>query len=112
MKTLAAIFIIIGLVLWVAPLAACQDSLETFYNDVIEQKVNDCIRKALLIGSRSENLRTHADASIRQAAFYKNNKEILVEEMIDQEIGKSRSKASYFLIKAYTNFSATTLAER
>jgi hypothetical protein len=110
MKNLAAIFIIIGLIVPSMPSTADQDNLATFCSDLIDEKIDNCIRKALLIDSSSEKIRTCASQSIRQASFFKHNKEALIEQLIKQGIGKSRSKAEYFLIEAYFNSLPTRLA--
>jgi hypothetical protein len=109
-KTLAAIFIIIGMIFLNVPLRAEEDGVATFYSNFIEQKIDNCIDKALLIDSSSGNIRTCASESIRQASFYKHNKEILIKQMIEQDFGESKSKANYFLIKVYFDSLPTRLA--
>lgn len=110
MKTLAAIFVIIGLIVPSMPSLADQDNLATFFSNLIDEEIDNCIKKALLVNSSSENIRTGAIKSIEQASFYKRNKDILIEQMIEQGIGESRGRADYFLIKAYCNSLPTRLA--
>ncbi|MGA7877891.1 MAG: hypothetical protein WCA08_19695 [Desulfoferrobacter sp.] len=105
MKTLATILITIGLAFLNLPSQADENDLETFYINLIEQKIDNCIRKASLIDSNSENLRACARESFKQASFYKHNKEILIKKMTEQDIEANRNVANYFLIKAYTDFS-------
>lgn len=73
------------------------------YRQFIQDKIVQCGKKAeTLSGCRSARLQDCSVKTKEQAAFYQNNMETLVQQMIDQNIPLKQYKMSYFLIQAYT----------
>ena len=77
------------------------DQLKNFYKACLEKKILSCQSKTMLNSSKSANLRKTSAMASEQALFYSSNKEILVNEMIELEIGQKPYKVNYFLIKRY-----------
>ena len=98
--SLVSIFLIAGSL----PLTAqseSEDELIKFYKSCIQKKISNCNAKAILKTSRSANLQKKADLSIRQAAFITANKDMLINEMIDQGVGYKYYKVDYYLNKRF-----------
>jgi hypothetical protein len=47
------------------------------------------------------NLRRRADLATRQVTFFTTNKNMLIHEMVDQEIGQKNYKVDYYLNKRF-----------
>ena len=93
-------FVVFMLIIGSAPLTAQTESKEQlikFYESCIQKKITCCNAKAYLKTSRSVNLQREADLSIRKASFFTANKNMLINEMIDQQIGFKQYKVEYFL---------------
>lgn len=87
------------------------NSLEAFYAACVDQKIAQCEGKVRLAGCSSETLRSCGENATTQVTFYSQNKQKLIAEMMRQDIGLSKVKADYFLIKAQQQF-LTTQAKR
>lgn len=85
----------------VAPQSESKDQLESFYKTCLEKKISTCRSKMTLNSSRSANLRKTSVLAAEQAVFYLSNKEMLVNEMIELEIGRKPYKVDYYLIKRF-----------
>lgn len=83
---------------WSAP-----ESPENFYRQAIDTKIAQCERKALFANCRGENLREYGKKACDQAAYYRNNKEQLVQEMMRLTLEQKSYKIDYFLICRYCN---------
>jgi len=81
--------------------------LEDFYAACVDQKIVQCRLKIRLADCSSENLRSCGEEAKTQAFFYTQNKQRLIAEMIQQDIGYSKSKADYLLIKAHQQYLST-----
>ena len=84
------------------------DQLLKFYESCIQKKISNCNAKKVLKTSRSQNLQKKADLSIRQVTFYTRNKNMLINEMVDQGIGFKPYKVDYYLNKRFHETFATT----
>lgn len=81
--------------------------LEAFYAACIDQKIAQCQGKVRLADCSSENLRSCGEDAATQLAFYTQHKQKLIADMMAQDIGYSRAKADYLLIKAHQQFLST-----
>jgi len=85
----------------VAAQSQSDDHLKDFYEVFIAQKIDRCQSKSELQQSRSKNLRLEAAIAAEKVRFLSINKDILVEEMLDQKIGKKKYKINVFLNKKF-----------
>ena len=108
-KVKAKVCCIVSLVLVMAvigaALAAAQsvskDQLLKYYESCITKKISNCGAKTALKTSRSVNLRRKADLATRQVTFFSTNKNMLINEMVDQGIGQKQYKVEYYLNKRF-----------
>ena len=99
-------FILLGLV-FALPLAHSQTtSMEDFYRDCIMQEIEVHEVRANLVNSQSEHLQQCAEDASAQVRFYRQNKEELVQQMLDQGISNKTQAVRYFLIKTYATADA------
>jgi hypothetical protein len=88
-----------------AALAAAQSiskyQLVKYYKSCIMKKISNCSAKTALKTSRSVNLRRKADLATRQVTFFTTNENMLINEMVDQEIGQKHYKVDYYLNKRF-----------
>ena len=75
--------------------------LAKYYENCIVKKISNCKGKTVLKTSRSVNLRRKADLAKRQVAFFKTNKNLLINEMVEQQIGPKPYKVEYYLNKRF-----------
>jgi len=78
-----------------------KDHLVKYYENCIVKKIHNCKGKTVLKTSRSVNLQRKADLAARQVTFLTTNKNILIHEMVEQEIGPKRYKVEYYLNKRF-----------
>jgi hypothetical protein len=81
--------------------SAPSDDLAKYYENCIVKKIYNCKGKTVLKTSRSVNLRRKADLAERQVTFFKTNKNLLIQEMVEQEIGPKPYKVEYYLNKRF-----------
>ena len=74
-----------------------KEELVKFYESCISIEICDCQAKTALSKSRSANLRCYAAKKLEKMAFLKNNKDMLIKEMIKNDIGVKPHKIEYFL---------------
>lgn len=72
-----------------------------FYERCIKKKISNCKAKTLLNTSRSVNLQREADLAIKKVTFFTSNKNMLINEMVEQEIGDKPYKVEYYLNKRF-----------
>jgi hypothetical protein len=107
MKTKAiCIVCLVSFVLIIGPASLTAQSeseaqLIKFYESCIQKKISNCDAKTVLKTSRSGNLQRKADLSIRQIQFVTTNKDMLINEMLDQGIGYKEYKVEYYLNKRF-----------
>jgi len=73
------------------------EKLQKFYETCIAKKIAKCQSKTMLKISRSENLQLTAEIAANQARFLSLNKDTLVNEMMEKNIGQKPYKIEYYL---------------
>jgi len=73
------------------------EKLQKFYETCIAKKIAKCQSKTILKLSRSENLQLIAEIAVNQARFLSLNKDTLVNEMMEKNIGQKPYKIEYYL---------------
>jgi hypothetical protein len=100
-KSLVAIFALgIMIVAGASPISAHSQSnekLQKFYETCIAKKIAKCQSKTMLQTSKSENLQLTAEKAASQARFLSLNKEMLVNEMMEKDIGRKPYKIEHYL---------------
>lgn len=81
------------------------EQLNKFYDNYIAKKIADNQSKTNLKTSRSENLRLRAAKAEKQATFLTLNRDILVDGMIEQDIGQKPYKIEKYLKKRFSEYS-------
>ena len=81
--------------------SASKDQLVRYYESCIMKKIFNCNAKTVLKTSRSVNLRRKADLAKRQVTFFTSNKNVLIKEMVEQEIGQKPYKVEHYLNKRF-----------
>ena len=71
------------------------------YQTLIEKEIARCGHKLNLVNSRGENLRAYGRKAADQVVFYRQNKQQLVREMVEESVGMQSYRINYFLIKAF-----------
>jgi len=103
-KLVLLLGIILLMLIWVSPITA-QDSKEgkyiSSYRMIVNERILKCEIKATRYNSNSKNIRKEAALSKLQAKYLKNNKEKLVQNMIDNDIGTKPHQVNYYLIKNF-----------
>ena len=102
-KVLLTVYLI-GTVIILGAVAAQSESNDqsvNFYETCLENKISACQSKMMLSTSKSPNLRKTSALAAKQVVFYSSHKEMLVDEMIELEIGRRPYKVDYYLIKRY-----------
>lgn len=105
---LKKLLILLGLTLlmliWVSPITA-QDSIKdkhlSLCRMIINERISKCEIKAAMYNSNSKNIRKEAALAKLQAKYLKNNKEKLIQNMIDNDIGTKPHQVHYYLIKNF-----------
>jgi hypothetical protein len=95
---------ILLMLIWVSPITA-QDSKGgkhiSLYRMIVNERILKCEIKATMYNSNSKNIRKEAALAKVQAKYLKNNKEKLVQNMIDNDIGTKPHQVNYYLIKNF-----------
>ena len=81
------------------------EQLNEFYETYISEKIAKSQSKTLLKTSRSENLRLAAEKAEKKVRFLTLNKDILIDEMIEQDIGQRPYKIQKYLNKRFSEYS-------
>lgn len=101
---LASVMIFAGAV-QIAAESQSDEQLNTFYENYISEKIVKSQSKTNLKTSKSENLRLAAEKAEKQVRFLTLNKDILVDEMIQQDIGQKPYKIEKYLKKRFSDYS-------
>lgn len=112
MRKTGLMLLVVGMVLGWSLVQAGEVDRETFYKQVIEQKIAQCKRNADLVHSRGENLQSYGREAEEQLAFYRTKQDELVQEMMTHHVGTNVHQVEYFLIKAYIDARDSRLATR
>lgn len=103
-KLVLLLGIILLMLIWVSPITA-QDSIGgkhiSLYRMIVNERILKCEIKATRYNSNSKNIRKEAALAKLQAQYLKNNKEKLVQNMIDNDIGTKPHQVNYYLIKNF-----------
>jgi len=91
--------VISALIVWACPAFSQMKPQEKIkvYEASIEGLIKNCSQKSAMIDSASENIRNEAKTALMKASFYKKNKEILVEEMMENNIEAKMHAVQHFL---------------
>ena len=73
------------------------EHLKKMYETRIAKKIAKCQSKIILKSSRSENLQETAETAAEQAHFLTLNKDTLVGEMMERNIGPKPYKIEFYL---------------
>ena len=77
--------------------------LKSAYSAAIDEIISHCKNKSALRHSRSEHLRRTAALACMKAAYLKDYKEELIQEMIKADIGSRPYKIQYYLNQRFFN---------
>ncbi|MCK8603396.1 hypothetical protein [Desulfoferrobacter suflitae] len=78
-----------------------QSQQERFYNTCIDQQIAQCESISNFSASRSTALCDYADLNRSKARFLENNREELVQQLIEEDIAMKGHRVDYFLNKAF-----------
>jgi len=100
------IYLLVGVITFIGVLpstciSADKEELAKFFEDCISSEICKCQAKTVFSKSRSANLCCYAAEKLKKAAFLQNNKDMLIEEMIKNDIGVKPYKIEYFLNKKF-----------
>lgn len=104
-----AVLFALVILLGAALVNAQTNQQEDFYNACIVAKISQCQTKASFDESRSAFLSGYAEVNHKQAVFYRNNKEQLLENMMNQDLPLKTHRVEYFLIKAFFDQNRTQM---
>ena len=106
-KRLVIIFLTSVMMLSGATLVAAkpqpENQLEKYYEARIAEKIAKYQSKTELAKSRSKNLRLDAAIATEKATFLSLNKDILVKEMVEQNVGRKPYKIDVFLNQKFSD---------
>ena len=77
------------------------EQLRKHYYEYISESISKNQSKANLQNSKSDNLRSCGILCEQKVVFLTNNREILVDEMIENQIGTKSYKIDYYLNKRF-----------
>lgn len=89
---------------------ADQSQQERFYNTCIDNQIAQCESISHFSASHSTALCDYADLNRSRARFLENNREELVQRMIEEDIAMKGHRVEYFLNKAFAGQSSKGLA--
>jgi hypothetical protein len=101
--SLASVMIFAGAVQITAE-SQSDEQLNTFYENYISEKIVKSESKTNLKTSRSENLRLAAAKAEKQVTFLTLNKDILIDEMIELDIGQKPYKIEKYLNVRFSEY--------
>jgi hypothetical protein len=101
---LASVMIFAGAI-QIAAESQSDEQLNAFYENYISEKIAKNQSKTSLKTSRSENLRLAAEKAEKQVMFLTLNKDILVDEMTEQDIGQKPYKIEKYLKERFSDYS-------
>ena len=101
MKWATLIIVSLAIVVASQPVVSTGGQPEDLYGQIIDHKIAQCDRKALLTATRGPNLQAYGRKALDQAAFYRNQRASLVRQMVSLGIEPKDYKVQYFLICSY-----------
>jgi|GEM_PF-1115103 len=99
-KIINYVAVAIVFILWAVPVIGQQlsnEKLKAFYEARIEEQILKCESKTALLNSKFGNLRSAAEIALLKAAFLKNHREKLVQDMLAGSVGITPYKIDYYL---------------
>jgi hypothetical protein len=104
-QTILILFVITLLsLIWALPAGSQQaesERLKLFYGTYINEHIKKCENKMAMQDSRSKNLRHAAEVARLKSAYLHNYKELLIQGMIEDEVGMKPYKLDYYLNKEF-----------
>lgn len=105
----AKMYCSVSLVLVVAVIGAASVAAQSlskaqlvgYYDNCITKKITNCNAKTVLKTSRSANLRRKSRLATNQVTFFTSNRNKLINEMVEQEIGQKHYKVDHYLNKRF-----------
>lgn len=110
MKRSIVLKVFVAVVLLNAALVLAQLTQEDFYNTCIDKRIAECEVKASLEDSQSPHLLRLVVINRDQAAYYKENREELIKQMLSTHLETKAHAVDHFLIKAFFAEHASALA--
>lgn len=112
MKTTAILITILAIAASICTLPALaettnQTEVRAKLEALVDEYINSCDAKSELLSSRSENIRNSARRSCMKASYCRNNREELIQEMLDRKIDPKSYKVRLFLSERFTKDSMT-----
>ena len=101
MRTVRAILILVCVALASPPVWSGSGEPDTVYGNLIDRKIERCEQKAKLLEAQVGNLKGTCDVARAQASYYREQREQLIQEMKEKNVGNSPTKANVLLIEAY-----------
>jgi hypothetical protein len=77
------------------------DPQKKFYETCLSKKISNYQSKTILKNSKSNNLQLTAEIAAQKATFLTLNKNMLIEEMIEQDIDPKRYQIDFYLNKRF-----------
>jgi hypothetical protein len=77
------------------------DQQRDFYSACLDWKISKCEAKSAVRNSTSTSLYHYAELNRHQADFYENNREALIQEMLNQGLTLKKHEVEHFLIKSF-----------
>lgn len=75
--------------------------LELFYDECIQSKILKCDLRASRVKRISHCTKYRAEINRAQAAFFEDNKEQLIQKMLNNGVGRDLARINTSLIKAF-----------
>lgn len=110
MKWATLIIVSLAIVVASQPEVSTGGQPKDLYSQIIDHKIAQCDRKALLTASRGVNLQAYGHKALDQAAFYRNQRASLVRQLISLGVEPKDYKVQYFLICSYCDPKSSKLA--
>ncbi len=96
--------IILPVIVFIVLVLTCPGMSQTINSDdaeayvaVIDELITNCEKKSAMGNSASDNIRNEVSIALMKASFYKKNKELLIEEMMEMRVDPKLYKVQYFL---------------
>ena len=74
---------------------------------LVDEYINSCDAKSEMLSSRSENIRNSARRSCIKASYCRNNRDELIQDMLDRKIDPKSYKVRLFLSERFSKDSMT-----
>jgi hypothetical protein len=80
-----------------------QTEMKAKLEALVDEYIKSCDAKSEMLSSRSENIRNSARRSCMKASYCRNNREELIQEMLDRKIEPKQYKVRLFLSERFSN---------